>query len=335
MRSLGFFIIIGCLSSYGELVPSLALKELAAKSDLIASGTVVNSNAVRQVVITIAANSVPATEYKAELQVSNVIKGSADRTSFYFYIPAHGMGYRGIGNQSQGLFFLLKDAEGNLHPTDPYHPFLDSVDCESAMKQTDPFERILRCILRLATRPTATVDLRTQALRWLDLANPPSKILEGLKPLLKDPSPSISLRAAAILCAHGDESVLEPAVEIVERQAAAADQLTARILGLALRSVKQPRSVPFLAQFLARGSPVMRQGAAVGLRNVGVQAGIPPLILALDDSDHQVRFLAILGLVQLSGDYSWSPTEEDFQSDESKYLSHWKSWGKHWMSNIS
>lgn len=334
MRSLGLFIIIGCLSSYGELVPSLALKQLTAKSDLIASGTVVNSIAVRQVVITIDANSVPATEYKAELQVSSTVKGSLDRT-FYFYIPAQGMGYRGIGNQSQGLFFLLKDAEGNLHPTDPYHPFLDSVDCESTGKGTEPFEGVLRCILRLATRQSAIADLRTQALRWLDLAMAPSSIIEELKPLLRGPSPSISLRAAAIVCTHGDESVLEPAVEIFERQAAATDELTARIFGLALRSAKQPRSVPFLAELLARGSPVMRQGAAVGLRNIGVQAGIPPLISALDDSYHQVRYLAILGLVQLSRDYSWSPTEEDFQRDESKYLNHWKSWGKVWLSHAS
>jgi hypothetical protein len=66
------------------------------------------------------------------------------------------------------------------------------------------------------------------------------------------------------------------------------------------------------------------KGAAAALRHTGVDAAMEPLSIALQDSDREVRYQAVLGLATITGKAEWGPTLNLFERDEQRYLTYWR-----------
>ena len=84
--------------------------------------------------------------------------------------------------------------------------------------------------------------------------------------------------------------------------------------------------MPSLTRLLGAQETETRRAAAAALAHSGSRAALEPLSLALNDADAQVRYNAVVGLADLTGQSDWRPNMDVFQSEEDKYLAHWKDW---------
>lgn len=71
-----------------------------------------------------------------------------------------------------------------------------------------------------------------------------------------------------------------------------------------------------------------RRAAAAALRHTGSNAAVDALSSALQDSDREVRYHAVLGLATITGLDEWGPSLELFDREEERYLTHWRAWAK-------
>jgi hypothetical protein len=52
------------------------------------------------------------------------------------------------------------------------------------------------------------------------------------------------------------------------------------------------------------------------------------LATALDDDDVEVRYTAVMGLAETTGQKGWGPSMPAFVEDEQRYLQYWRDWIK-------
>jgi hypothetical protein len=48
----------------------------------------------------------------------------------------------------------------------------------------------------------------------------------------------------------------------------------------------------------------------------------------LYNSDKEIRYEAVMGLAEITGQGSWGPAVNIFNSDEQRYLTYWREWAK-------
>jgi len=99
-------------------------------------------------------------------------------------------------------------------------------------------------------------------------------------------------------------------------------------LSAALMDIKDTSAIPTLERLLSSSNSRTRLGAIVALRQMHSSKGIVSLVAALDDIDRDVRYEAVMGLAELTGQDSWRPAISVFQADEQRYLDHWKAWAQ-------
>ncbi len=86
-----------------------------------------------------------------------------------------------------------------------------------------------------------------------------------------------------------------------------------------------PEMLPSIAESLQSKSPEVRRVASFLLRasgDAGAEGYLKPL---LDDPDQEVRYNAVMGLAEITGDYAHSPSFRRYKADEATYLGYWKS----------
>jgi HEAT repeat protein len=82
---------------------------------------------------------------------------------------------------------------------------------------------------------------------------------------------------------------------------------------------------------LLRSSDVnVRRAAAAALRNTQNRAAIPSLAQgALQDSDREVQYEAVIGLAEITGmNGDWAPTYGAFLKEPQRYVDHWRECAK-------
>ncbi len=93
----------------------------------------------------------------------------------------------------------------------------------------------------------------------------------------------------------------------------------------AVISVVDARLVPSLAILIRSGDVESRRMAVSALRRMPSDAAIPPLGVALDDSDMEVKFEAAVALAEIT-DLPWTPNMAAFTSSPDAYVARWKEW---------
>jgi len=94
--------------------------------------------------------------------------------------------------------------------------------------------------------------------------------------------------------------------------------------------VKDPKATPVLVRLLRAPKANVRRGAASALRNIGGKEAIGPLVEALEDSDDEVVWSAIMGLAEITGDLDHGPgAQEEFKGKQKEnYVNYWRNWAK-------
>jgi HEAT repeat protein len=139
--------------------------------------------------------------------------------------------------------------------------------------------------------------------------------------------PTLRLNAVAAMLMRNDVSGLHLAAEALLLPAEGPpSEATRNLLAGISQGVKNPQAVPALATLLRQGNDPVRRAAASALVNTASPSAIDALAQALDDGDYEVRYDAVVGLAEITGQRAWRPTRDDFRNREATYLSYWKEW---------
>lgn len=99
--------------------------------------------------------------------------------------------------------------------------------------------------------------------------------------------------------------------------------------GLLLENgVRDPEAIPELSRLLLAQDVRIRRAAASALRHTAASDATAGLVRVLSDSDSRVRYTAVIGLAEITGQYNWGPSIDLFEREGGRYLAHWKEWGR-------
>jgi hypothetical protein len=325
------FVAVPVLTK-ASLVPQLDLSALVDTSDLIVVGAVTEVRQGERSTITVQGQSVPALSMTTTLDIESVLKGKLanSRVSFQFFLPLWPVGYRGIPPGQFGVFFL-RQASGGWQLLDGYHPYvvaapgrpgtggtyLDNVTAELANALSSPQTSIgtkRDAVEALGTLTTPAASAALEAAAEGGQVAPRALAMTALLERGKGEW----IEAAAIFLASSERGLdpyvlwrLSGAIEIIELR------------------LRDPKPIPALVPLLHVSNVTVRRAGAAALRNTHNAAATDPLIDALQDSDLEVQYQAVIGLAEITGTTGeWAPGSELFRQDPGRYVDHWREWAK-------
>lgn len=324
---LPIIIFLGCASAEAIPIPTLDLAQLTRESDLIAVGQVINVWEESRTSIIMQGQYIQARQLRAQLQVERVIKGQLVQNNISFkFLVADFLGYREISTSQIGIFFLRKGIQQEYTVSNPYYPFVVA-SLEAPASQGDVFDRVVGEVAQVLTQPKSSRDDRLQAINVLKEVNQEAAAI-ALRRVTEGADTELRLQAVAALLWQNDVSVMKIAEEALLHPPTNVEKRLLTSLALAVEGIKDPRAIPNLTRLLSAQDVTTRRSAASALRHTGSPNAIEALIQALDDSDRDVRYNAVIGLAEITGEYEWGPSTDLFQSNEQRYLAHWKEWVK-------
>lgn len=266
----------------------------------------------------------------AELGAAKILKGSAldSPIKFRILVPDEFLAYGVVGRGQFAIFFLKRINEG-YQVLDPVYPSVIAIPGAPGATGS-AVDRVTAELAYVLVCPQASSLERKQsvyALRTLRTQAARSALAIGAR----DHDDSVRVGAMAALLAQNDISFLAPAADLMLQpsQSRSVDQNLVDNLAYAIRfGLKDPKAIPTLGALLHAENVLVRRGAASALRNTKDPAAIKPLIKGLEDSDREVRYCAVVGLGDLTGQDEWTPAIDYFYKNEQMFLNHWREWAK-------
>lgn len=294
------------------LVDPLDLERLTNNADLIIIGRVNSiSNQGRSI---------------ATLSVDKVVKGQAvERTVDVEFLPNVPSAYARIQPQLFGMFFLMQNADGRYQILDPVYPAIIA-PANAVLTNEQGVDRTVNVVGQVLLTASAAEDRRV-AVRVLSSART-DRATELLRHGAKDKDVVVRMQSISALLNRDDIETLEIAERTLFNPPAGTDSYLLDNISAALEGIKNPHAIPALQRLLRSSNSRTRQGAASALRQMRVMEAVEGLVIALGDNDRDVRYQAVIGLAEFTGQNQWAPSIGKFESDEQRYLDHWKEWSR-------
>jgi hypothetical protein len=235
------------------------------------------------------------------------------------------LGFTPIKLDQYGLFFLKTGAVNNLTVTSLYYPFIIALPNALVVNGKD-IDRVANELTYILNSGKASVNDKISALAALDGVNSLS-VIKSLKLVAQGTNLNLKIRAISLLLKLNDLSMIEVAEKILLNPVGVEVYLIDN-LSRALTYLKKPEAIPHLASLLNSGSSITRRSAAYAIRHTRNPLAIAPLKKALYNSDKEIRYEAVMGLAEITGQGSWGPAVNIFNSDEQRYLTYWREWAK-------
>src|SRR5262249_874356 len=217
-----------------------------------------------------------------------------------------------------GMFFLRADAEG-LSPVSPYYPSTVA-NRDGCVTEGGDLARVIAEMGCVIQSSNTGLRQRFVAINALESA----RTVEAtaiLQKAAREQITPLNHVAASLLIARNDVSAL-PIVEDAWMRSAALVFKSDGIyvegnLSHKLMGINNASAIPSLTRLLASEDVIVRRGVVQALRNIKTSAAIEPLARALDDSDWEVRWVAVMGLAAVAGPdkdgNSWYPAYDTFK----------------------
>ncbi len=295
------------------LANPLNLERLTNNADLIIIGRVSSiSNAGRAT---------------ATLGIDKVVKGEADaRTVDFEFFPNRPSAYVRIQPELFGMFFLKwNEAVGGYRILDPTYPAVIA-PANASLSKEGGLERTVNVVGQVLLTSRAAEDRRV-AVTVLSGALT-DRATELLRQGAKDKDLVVRMQSISALLNRNDIEMLAIAERTLLNPPAGAEQYLLDNISGALEGIKDPRAVPALQRLLRSSNSRTRHGAVSALRQMRVMEAVEGLVIALGDNNRDVRYQGVIGLAELNGQNQWAPDIGSFESDEQKYLDHWKEWSR-------
>src|SRR5947209_7455053 len=305
-------------------VPPLDLAVLTHNADQIIVGQVIAVWEIEHTTVDMQGQPVPAVRMGASLRSDRVLKGLTDQPilNFEFLVTDFGP-YRRVPLKQYGMFFLRLKSPHQYMVSDPYYPFIVASP-NSSVSEGDAFNRVVAEVAHVLMLKLSRNE-RSQAIEALKNVHIEAAT-KALRYAANDPDISLRLQAMAALLWQNDIASLGAAVEILLNPPPTAEKWRLMNLAASVEGIKDPAVIPLLTRLLAAREVSVRRSAASALRHTGANAALQPLVTALKDSDREVRYQAVIGLAEITGESQWGPSIDLFQRNEQRYLTHWREW---------
>jgi hypothetical protein len=282
--------------------------------------------------VNIQGSSVEGVSMIADISIQKVLKGNPPnlKPRFQFFIPFGFNGYRGVPSHQFGLFFLHPIRVG-WEITDGYHPFV--VAAPGAPVSTgSPLDKVTFELAYALRSPEASLQTKREAVESLGTLITP-RATAALESAANGREIALRALAIAALLERGKTEWIEPAASILVSHERGLDPYLVWRLSGAIELIevrlRDPKPIPALTRLLRASDATVRRAGAAALRCTRDLKAIGPLMLALQDSDRDVQYQAVIGLAEVTGAPSeWSPATEGFKQDPDRYLKHWRDWAK-------
>jgi len=90
--------------------------------------------------------------------------------------------------------------------------------------------------------------------------------------------------------------------------------------------LKDPSTTQQVRRLLTSKNKQIRAAGTQALWHSADRGGIPDLAKMLNDTDRDIRYYAVRGLGDITGQDQWNPSVAEFEAHSEKYLSHWREW---------
>jgi len=304
------------VSCAGSVCIPLDLKRDSVDADLICVGRIAVSKASSR------ADEKPST-LVAEVRIDRVLKGDAEPGSTirvtYPYGQQHFFGYDLVLLKKQGDFHTFSRNECSIPVSDiAYSEYRKSNDAIANLRW--------EMINSLHSDSGSVVANAIEQRGVLS----PSDIEEHLRPRTADPDLRVRALALGACVSAGLDAQVVPALETVEKMAADPQTAESGALLALTRDLRRAQLKPSMADTLAAklksGSVVVRRLASFMLRQAKAESVVPHLKSALNDSDSEVRYNAVVGLALVADDKGHVPSMDKSAEDEQQYIDYWKKW---------
>jgi HEAT repeat protein len=303
-------------SGVGTPTPVRNVRYLAEQSAVIVKGRVLS------------VTQVGTNEKTASFQADSVLKGNVP-TKIITVAFSESTGAPSVALESNeyALLFLSKGRNESYAFADPQVGKLpitsrDVPSADAAPTTSGKLEAVLFASLSDPEAEVARTALQqvgnlgsvrsTLAIRDIAASGPPDS--QGL--------------AYIALLKLGDYSLLSQSIRFAE-QAGQDTELQRLQSGVAeaIGDIQDKTMLPVLNALLASPNLSLRRAAAKALRQIGDPSSARVLVTALDDSDRDVQYDAVMALAELFGASSDNaPAREAFDKNPGKYVNGWKTW---------
>jgi HEAT repeats len=307
-------------------IPALDLPALTKESSLIVVGRIVSVRDAGEGVLSLQGRSIPVLKKIGKIQVSRILKGqhSDPMITIEFVQTIIWYGIKDVGMERVGMFFLKSNASNGFIFTNYYYPFVVAAMVAPRAGGND-YDRVFAEVVNVLDLPQTTWVAKYAAIDVLDVLDTPAA-LASLRLAAKSGDMRVKLRTVAVLLRKNDISELEFAEKMLSRRPSGIAPELIDNLALALHGVKDPKAIPTLARLLGSRDVEVRRRSALALRRTGSDAAISPLKKALYDNDRDVRYHAVMCFAEITKQYSWAPAKGIYDSNEQRYLTHWRNW---------
>lgn len=307
-------------------LPALDLEVLTNEANQIVVGQVVAVWEIEPTTVEMHGQSIRAIRMGARLRGDRVIKGQSDQPVLHFeFLVTDFSSYARILPKQYGMFFLRLKAPQQYLVSNPYYPFIVASP-NPLVSEGSVFDKVVAEVAHVLRLNVSRAE-RSQAIEALKNVRLESATL-ALRRAASDPDTSLRLQAIAALLWRNDISSLDTAVSVLLNPSPSAERQLLANLAASVEGIKDPRAIPLLTNLIAARDTLTRRAAASALRHTAATSALKPLSTALKDPDREVRYQAVIGLAEITGQYEWGPSIELFQRDEQRYLAHWREWAK-------
>jgi hypothetical protein len=264
--------------------------------------------------------------YLATIHVNRTLKGTVDKPNITVKLiknPNRISRAKSITPSLYALFFLNQESPMGFSLADQDVQAVVASEGASISSRS-VLDEVVNEVAHVLVSPNNSPRDQLQAVAALSSVDSPAAN-EALHQALASKDLNVKLEAEAGLLKHNDVSVLEQVQErLMMLPADITDNSVLRLSSGIRDGIRDPMAVPILAHLLSALNPRVRRAAAHALRETRSDAAIRPLSAALNDSDQMVRYDAVLGLSEITGDLTHAPSVDTFKRDEKKYLAYWQ-----------
>ena len=315
---------LSAISSARPVGP-LNLKELVGQSEVIVLGRMVVIHEVTPSQGDGLANRPPARQ--AEVEVFTTIKGDLDsRHVTVTYDPLYGaLGSPAAADTAVHIYFLKKNPDGYSFTSKDYNALPANADVN--LVADDPLGQVIAAEGSFVQSPQAELAYKRMALFALGTCKDPRAVRALSESLATASAPALRWEIVVELAGLGDENGLLIASQALAHPPADLTEQTLHNLAVGVRdNARDATLIPSLGGMLKSRDEKTREAAAEALRKIGTQSTLKLLASVLSDEDQQVRYQAVAGLSEITGDRDHHPSMTAFAQDENSYMQYWKVW---------
>ncbi len=333
MRTLRLLPIVFAMSALASLlvhaipVPILDLDKLTADAPLVILGEVTSIEEAGAGEAPYNGMILKTRIRIAKVRVDYLLKGerSANVFKIRFHSPDSPVGWASLRSHSYGVLFLKPGPSDTVEFSDLYYPFLLSTPGAAPTGDT-AIDQVVAAVSRVLESTLSTASERMTAVFILSRSKTAASTA-ALRAALKDASVEGRLSAAGALLERNDTTGLDIAADaLLHGSPDTSLPLYHNLLYGISEGVKDVHVIPVLKTLVDSRDPEIRRATASALMHTQSRDAIGPLLTTLQDSDFDARYYSAVGLAEITGQTEWRPNEDDFRSDQAKYLKHWREW---------